>query len=288
MDSNNIIIDYGNDATVEDFIAMRSTLDYYTSLINAQELSPVEKTMYAYDLVKSYAYSNTGKKITSLGRKESMIHSIIKEGNIVCGGYSAMLKQILEEVGINSTTVSIKSQQRFDRTPDQYEFVDPMSTGHARTLVKIDDEKYDINGMFSLDATWDSNDKQQQGLDFYTHFLTAPSNYKEVFPDDSYPNLYSHIWGHSFRASDNLKKLRENPKALATSELISPIKELFGELVSDEVLEIYSKTPGLTKEQFQQILYTVRMAQGYGEKAIEEVERLSSIYYKESGMSKAA
>lgn len=46
---------YKTDA--DSYLGMRSTIDYYKDLINTANLSPVEKLMYAYDLIKSYSYN---------------------------------------------------------------------------------------------------------------------------------------------------------------------------------------------------------------------------------------
>ena len=32
--------------------------------------------------------------------------------------------------------------------------------GHSRTLLHLDDDKYNIHGLFTLDATWDSSRKE--------------------------------------------------------------------------------------------------------------------------------
>ncbi len=52
-------IDYGScyKTDADSYLGMRSTIDYYKDLINTANLSPVEKLMYAYDLIKSYSYN---------------------------------------------------------------------------------------------------------------------------------------------------------------------------------------------------------------------------------------
>ena len=52
-------IDYGScyKTDADSYLGICSTIDYYKDLINTANLSPVEKLMYAYDLIKSYSYN---------------------------------------------------------------------------------------------------------------------------------------------------------------------------------------------------------------------------------------
>lgn len=132
-------ISYGASKVVEeseDFLVMRETINYYKELIQAENLSPLEQLIYAYDLIKSYEY-NASESENDLNSRQ--IHLILKSGKIVCKGYSVFIEQLLNELGIETITISTQGKEP-----------------HARNVVKLKDEKYGIDGLFAIDATWDS------------------------------------------------------------------------------------------------------------------------------------
>ena len=284
-------------STLDDFKETRAALDYWASLINAVDLSPAEKVMYAYDLVKSFVY--TKNKAEAAGDKSQnktesrTVGSIIRTGSIVCYGYDQLLIQLLSEVGIKAETAYVNALQSRSKSPEDFELIDPDSLNHARTQVMIDDEKYNINGIFTLDATWDRAQEEKNGFDGYEFFLTPPSKYNEVFPDDSYPKLYTYAWGMATKDAIKLKRMRENPEAFERCELVSTLQKFFGTLNADAMLDEYLMTDGLTKEQFISILATVRQAQGYKDETLNsEIARITKMYNfdqeVDQGMSKAA
>ena len=231
--------------TYEEFIGMRAALDYYTDLINSYVLSPLEKAMFAYDLMKSFEYNE--KETHSL--EPRYIPSIISSGEIVCIGYSSFYKQLLIELGIKSKVihVTVKSE-------DGLEY-------HARNLIELEDEKYNIEGTFACDCTWDSyreiyktgekiigkngikddeNAERVQGLPLYRYFLVPASVYKEIFKNEDYPQ--------EFFVNDN----REKDDKLT--------KRCFN-----------VKRPDL--ETFKKALYQVRLCEGYSpEEIAKEIE----------------
>ena len=119
---------------IEQFNGMRETINYYKSLTT--ELSPLEQVTYIYDLIKSFPYKETNNK-----EESRYIKHIIEGGNIVCVGYTNLICQILSELGFKCYRVKLTNIN---------------NTGHERIIVKINDEKYNINGLFAFDATFDS------------------------------------------------------------------------------------------------------------------------------------
>ena len=135
----------GHEITLNEFIMMRETLDYYKNMILEANLSPIEQIMFAYDLIKSFEYQENNERLSS----SRTIHSIIKEGKIVCAGYASFLSQLLKELGIESYDVSTL----VPRPNIEGKIV---KHGHARNVINVQDNKYDINGYYAFDSTWDS------------------------------------------------------------------------------------------------------------------------------------
>ena len=119
---------------IEEYKEMRETINYYKSLV--KDLSPLEQVTYIYDLIKSFEYKETNNK-----EESRYIKHIIQTGNIVCVGYANFICQILQELGFKCYIVDLKNIN---------------NNGHERFIVKIQDEKYNINSIFAMDATFDS------------------------------------------------------------------------------------------------------------------------------------
>ena len=246
-------INYGSYTTTsyEDFLYMRETIDYYKALINTYNLSPLEKIMYAYDLMKSYKYNETSKH-SSTSRN---IPEIIRSGEIVCIGYSTFFKQLLFELGIEAQVidVTIKENER-----DEY---------HARNIVHVDDDKYNVHGDFVFDSTWDSykelykvrdkdgkeSVKQQleetdeiiekiDRLPLYRYFLVPARDYTTVFKSEDLPR-----------------------------ELKNDENDYHKRLYLEQQYEV--EKPDL--ETFKQILSNVRLAEGYSKEMVgQEIDNV--------------
>ena len=65
---------------------MRDSIDYYKDVINNSNSSNLEKIMLAYDIVKSFPYKERKDNL----RIPREVATIIKDGNIVCVGYSQL------------------------------------------------------------------------------------------------------------------------------------------------------------------------------------------------------
>ena len=177
-----VYISYGDCSvcSIDDFKSMRHILDYFVSLIKENDMTPAEQICYAYDLVKSYIYrENEKNKMES--RK---LHSIIKTGSIVCFGYSVFLSELLKELGIKSYVIK--------------------TNNHARNIIEIEDDKYNIHGKYAFDATFDSNRER---------YLVQRSGCKgvvyELEPGDIILNKYNNLaaFSYSFINAESYEKI---------------------------------------------------------------------------------
>lgn len=203
-----------DEITFEEFIAMRETLDYYKNLILESNLSNLEKIMYAYDLIKSFEYKENEEDL-NVSRH---IHSIIRDGKIVCVGYATFLSQLLKEVGVDSFSISTTVPTKEGKM-----------IGHQRNLVMVKDDKYGVDGLFAFDSTWDSahnlvkvvtsdgeeairmRDKIEEGetivksyddLVLYESFLIPYDSYQTAFPGEKMPNFENSKFHASAAASE--------------------------------------------------------------------------------------
>lgn len=131
------------------------TLEKVIGHINKLNLSPFEKIIYAYDFAKDKVYKKEAEG-SSYGISRS-ISSVLFGEDIVCVGFARRFEYILNGLGIENEEVVLYKKEE---------------AGHMINLVHVIDEKYDIDGYYYFDATWDS-----------------PNNHNRVI----YPNTYKYF-----------------------------------------------------------------------------------------------
>ncbi len=257
-------------AEFEDFKNMVETIKWYRSMIMDFDLSPLEKLMFAYDIMKTFKYheNDSNKNMARYPDK------ILKSGDIVCVGYANFLKDILkgldEGLMVNCSGVSA------------YDVKNNCFIGHERNLVKIDDDKYNIHGIYALDATWDSvldDDKVKSlgdsynALDLYSYFLIPYKDYEKTFGKDTKPSLFKYYDDFlGFSSDESSYKLNDWPVKQTVSDLFNK------SVVTEDELHDYLQVDRPKLDDFLRMLYAVRLAEGYSEENIEfELRRVQDI-----------
>lgn len=153
------------DCSISEFILMRKELDLIINDVKNKCLSNFEKVIYVYDIVKKFNYNSSSDNYSMDGRQ---LHKIFGTNKIVCSGYSRIITQVLNELGIRSGI---------------YKLITKNNVLHARSLVHIVDDIYGINSIFSMEPTWESALNEQYA---YSMFLTPINKLKEYFPFDKF------------------------------------------------------------------------------------------------------
>lgn len=284
-------IDYGSSlkTTYEEYQNMRGAIDWYKEVISQENLSPLEIITYAYDIMKTFKYLEDEDD----KERSRYIPAIVTDGKIVCVGYSTFFQQLLQEFGIKTEKLSVS-------TPDQ----NNQMAGHARNIVRVDDDKYNIHGIYVFDATWDSvkqglskveteegkqaitqapQDKDEildtyDALTLYRHFLVPLSEYETRYPKDTLPPIYKSYKDDTI--DDTLNYIKESKKTyLSKPESVdystkSSLENLFEEDEGTLTIEKYIEASRPSLETFKQVITTVRKAQGYTpEQATSQVEK---------------
>jgi len=111
-------------------------------------LSPFEKFMLVYEEVTNHIYKSDGRFM-----QYSSNHwvPVLNGDKIVCTGYASLLKAICERVFSSDEIKVFENHMKVYKKNS-----DIILGGHANNVVFIKDEKYKINGMFYVDACWDS------------------------------------------------------------------------------------------------------------------------------------
>lgn len=158
----------------------------YSMIKSAQNLSPLEKYLYAYDVVKRLKEYKENNKDKMLSRD---LYPILFNNYIVCSGFTTLLGDLLDKLDVPNAEIGVKIglssykaisqlKKKFDwdkispseknkLVREQMSFIPQESEGHSRLIVNIIDPKYDVNGLYFSDVTWDNDLKKN----FYNHCL---------------------------------------------------------------------------------------------------------------------
>ena len=202
----------------------------FNTLINRLKqlnLSPLEYSILIYDIVreKPYKYEKENE-----GASQSRdLYKILSGDAIVCMGYCNIYARIMNELGVKNTVISLDGIKEDDE-------------GHVRMLSYIKDPKYNVEGLFISDPTFDSrdeNDNTNEYLYNYRYFLKKFHFFDKVDKANSIVNKTLRFFNKSsdfdklvsdttidFISSFSLDKLEEKTAAkVALKNLIYFIEE---------------------------------------------------------------
>ena len=236
---------------IDEFKEMRETINYYKSLV--KDLTPLEQVTYVYDLIKSYKYNESSNK-----EESRYIKHIIKTGNIVCVGYTNFICQILSELGFMCYRVILTNINNI---------------GHERIIIRIIDEKYDINNVFAFDATFDSAKNI---------FLCLDLEGKKVYRNDSNPvkendkviKQYDNLILYKFFLIPLIEYglVFKNEKIKAIKVYSTYKNDIVGDNNYYQKLQaVHVNKRDINLEMFIKLMYNVKINEGYSEETIEEL-----------------
>lgn len=140
------------DYSYEEYLREENKLDKLVEPIVNSDMSPFEKYMAVYNIVKNFKPYKENKDSKDQSR---YLRYILDNDYMVCVGYAKLLDTLLDKVGIRSIDLRVAVDTSYDDGFTQEEKVVDLN-GHARVLVSIDDDKYNIHGLYVSDPTWDN------------------------------------------------------------------------------------------------------------------------------------
>ena len=129
---------------INEYLKENEKLENIVRNIKTSNMSPLEKYFAIYNIVKKYKPYKENEDNLKQARK---IKYILDNEYIVCVGYSNLLIELLNRVGIEAC----------DYSTSIYDYKTNKKEGHARTIVNIIDNKYNVNGYYIADPTWDNH-----------------------------------------------------------------------------------------------------------------------------------
>lgn len=199
-----IYIKIDNNAELVTFDEYEKTimkLNEIAESIKNLNLSPFETIMYTYDIVREKVYN---KSEDSLYESRD-IHTVLFGDKIVCEGYAKLFKVLLKKVGIDSYLFYLNGTKN--------------NHGHVRNEIYLKDEKYNLNGVYFFDSTWDSKNKEAENYFPYTYrfFAKTAEQMKEYDKNRNLKNENS--FNSSYDIIEGIKKALER---LNNSDRFSP------------------------------------------------------------------
>ena len=163
--------------TIEEYKKEEEKIDKILEPIKNSNLSPFEKYLAVYNIVKKFKKYNDCTCDTIEDCDRSRIPKYILEDDneyIVCEGFAKLLKEFLNKVGISSKETIIILDLSRDEGYDESKY--SSTSAHDRVLVYINDDKYNIHGYYLSDPTFDSI----TDYDLYINSLTTFDRKKEA------------------------------------------------------------------------------------------------------------
>lgn len=254
-------------------------------VLPAMNLSPFEKYLYAYNVVKQFKKYKESEDKTSARN----LYQLLDNEYMVCVGYSNLLGDLLDKLGIENCEYSQAVDVGLDYVPKdavvlpdkvvnprdgkEYE-VETRRGDHARREIHLVDPKYGIDGYYLADPTWD-NDMQN---DTYNYALMTQDEY---IGTDRYN--YFKRWGidelffvHSleeFYLKINI--LLDKNKNKKEKDIIEMLLSKFSDLDKEFYEQIIAKYPKINSFRFD---YTKEIIQDVflmiGEHILEKTNNL--------------
>lgn len=245
--------------TIDKLFKMKEYIEHYS-------LSPLERLIYIYDMVKERIYK-TSSVSNSCSRD---LTKVLNEEEIVCEGYSNIMTSLANFLGLNTF---VKIYHNLEKTD-----------GHATVGVYLNDLKYDIHGVFECDPTWDRK-RSIEDNDFINNYswcmekVTKSERIKEknliTEPDlirKQITKAYNDIFNEDYKDYDILikqafkifyKKASNFYKEIGLNLKENEVLGLMGTYEVDKVNEIYKDILSyyniqIDPEDFIKALYNAR------------------------------
>ena len=164
----------------------------------AFNLSPLEKFMYAYNVVTKYKPYNENKENKDESR---YVYEILDNDYMVCVGYSRLLVDLLTKLGIKAYQIGSKVGTGMENIPNEDIVAGEesyKSALHARVQLQLEDPKYNVSGVYISDPTWDN----YMTMDAFAHSLMTIEEYHGMHRE----NYYSHFFATEILDSKNIEE----------------------------------------------------------------------------------
>lgn len=150
---NLVICNDAYDYSYFEYMEEEKRLEELVEGVKNANLSPLEKYFAVYNIVKNFKPYKENENDKDAPRR---IRYILNNEYMVCVGYAELLTNLLDKVGIDANTIGVGVDTSYDKGFTLEEKVVEYG-GHRRVIVNIDDDKYNVHGIYMADPTWDND-----------------------------------------------------------------------------------------------------------------------------------
>ena len=201
----------GNDLpiTLEELNKTQTIIRNIVNEIKQYNFSPIEQIMYLYDKVRERKYVKEGKNDSYTESRD--LTKVLTGDKIVCVGYANIIDAVIRMLNFSTFMNYIKHKNK--------------DVGHVLNAIYVKDEKYDINGIFYFDVTWDSKkDNTNNYLYSYKYFAKNKSTI-EGYQKNLYDNI--DLSGYSSDMVDIIiEKINKNELRKLNKNIVDTINTL--------------------------------------------------------------
>jgi len=243
-----IVVKWNNEiAFIDDAISAVYMINYFKSIMS-DELSPLERITIAYDIVKSHYYKEKNIKNTMSSR---YITNMVNNDYIVCSGYVNIFNRLIEEAGMEVYKLSLSMK------------IGDSIIGHVRSVVHVVDDKYGLNCYCVFDPTFDSADKNKYYYIVEDDSISISEKKEEGYQETDSLCLYKHFLVPLYLYE--VKFPNSFDEKLSSRRNKNGNKEVANAVLHNKQLKEGSPLPIM---KFVELLYNVKLAEGYKEEDI--------------------
>ena len=183
--------------------------------IKSRHFSPLEQLVAVYDIAKAFKPYKEGIDAAD----SRALYEYLGNNYIVCAGYADLIANLGHRLNAPYSKIYL-------------DVVGNENSGHARNYANIVDKKYEVNGYYVMDATWEQNGKAGRNRlpeayrSTYNEFLLTTEegrnnadlgekirveNYDNFFTSETPEELRK---GHFYHFQDMFKRMTEQVKVL--------------------------------------------------------------------------
>ena len=162
--------------SLDKYMFVISYLESMVKDIKESNLSPYENYLGVYEIVTHFKEYLDNVRNTDEARE---LEYLLFNEFYVCYGFSELAVALLERVGIKAVNVEVDFFKEKEEvtledyaklTKEQIKVKKGNRAYHSRILLRLQDSKYDIDGLFFADATWDNSLEHH----YFNHSLMTP------------------------------------------------------------------------------------------------------------------
>ena len=218
--------------TVEETINASRQINDVVEEIKKRNLSPFEQFLMAYDYVTSKVYKEESE-FEPIETSRNLIE-VLNGDKIVCVGYANLLCTILSRLGIPCTT---QTEVGYDYDTNEY-------VNHLVCLVRMEDPKYKIKGIYQSDPTPDATKTGESGYgnNSFNFALTQLEYIDDIHNEYLFTDVSLNNDGVEIGSIDEI----EDHSVFIPLRMASLFPEIEkgrtqGELIYDEIKDKYKK-----------------------------------------------